>query len=811
MDKLRATAKAVFYDFPLGDLYQLVMDKEKEREKKFLDGIGKLMSVREETVNMSSNHLTAAMLNAGWAKGQNNLERGNAMDRVFYLTAEYAEKTLEEKAEIPRVKFDELFRWRELSRLIGEELLAIAFLAQKNEAARTAFCWKNVLDTSNESIADIMKEGACDIHSHLNATYDAFTLNWIGLMNQIKGRAEDFDCLLNPMDNPVVLRDYLFSDLYSWCIIAAKIRVFLYQVFVLGKSETELLKPFEGIPSQTKVSYYNYIIDDIQGDIDYLRRRAINRYETDQIIDYAIDIDLEDEQAGSPHVVSQGERKIEYLFLHSYFHGKIQNKRTIHLAYLYERIKTELRKELVQTNSKSGLMNFKLYNFRKDTFSRQDDYLKEVKLKYGIQTGLETNGTYVEGRICEKDTDRVRKLKYTEAILNKKETGHDEQKVKYVIHMLRSSAFSKNNRRFEDKRREWLEEINKTLRSIKEDERFVGIDFAGSELYTRPETPAHVVRYAKAHGIENVTYHVGEDFYDIVDGLRAMDEAVRFMALDSHSRIGHGLAMGIEAKKYYESQGKELIMPKQVLLDNLVWMMKTTEKGFLNLACGRDMATVEKCKTLYREIGYKGDFSLDDYYASMMLRGDDEMEFVEGEIIHNGYNRWKDTMICRHAEGTNYRRNERAVKLWEEYLLNPDIREKGDEPTLCRVNERYIRQVERLQSIVRNTVEKKGICVEANLTSNILISNVKRYDRHSIRKMRSTSCIFGHHIPVALGTDDKGVFATSLSNEYALLALSMKKQTGWKGRKWSDNQIENYLRQLATTSIKCRFTRNGIK
>ena len=235
MDKLRATAKAVFYDFPLGDLYQLVMDKEKGREKKYLDGIGKLMSVREETVNMSSNHLTAAMLNAGWAKGQNNLERGNAIDRVFYLTAEYAEKTLEEKAEIPRVKFDELFRWRELSRLIGEELLVIAFLAQKDEAPRTAFCWKNVLDTSNESIADIMKEGACDIHSHLNATYDAFILNWIGLMNQIKGRAEDFDCLLNPMDNPVVLRDYLFSDLYSWCIIAAKIRVFLYQVFVLGK------------------------------------------------------------------------------------------------------------------------------------------------------------------------------------------------------------------------------------------------------------------------------------------------------------------------------------------------------------------------------------------------------------------------------------------------------------------------------------------------------------------------------------------------------------------------------------------------
>jgi hypothetical protein len=64
---------------------------------------------------------------------------------------------------------------------------------------------------------------------------------------------------------------------------------------------------------------------------------------------------------------------------------------------------------------------------------------------------------------------------------------------------------------------------------------------------------------------------------------------------------------------------------------------------------------------------------------------------------------------------------------------------------------------------------------------------------------------------VALGTDDKGIFATSLANEYALLAISMNKQKNWLGRKWSERQIENYLRLLAETSIKYRFTRNGLK
>lgn len=811
MDRLRATAKAVFYDFPLDDLYSLVMGKGK-KGKKFLDDIGKLMSVREDAVNMACNKLTAMMFDKTWAVGSNRLQTAPALTRCFYLAAEYASYMLKVDGNHPIVKFDELLRWRELSRLMGEELLSVAYLAQNDDEERTFFCWKNVLDTDYSQVCGILKNGVCDIHSHLNATYDTFILNWIGLMNQIKGRAKDFDQLRNPMDNPIVLRDYQFSDLYSWCIIAAKIRTYLYQVFVMGKNEKELIKPFDWIPTLLKVTYYNVIISDIQGDIDYLRRMAMNRYETDEIIDYAIDIDPKDEYASSPHVVFQGERKIQYSFLRKYFRGEVKNPKTIHLAYLYERIKTELRKELVQTNSKSGLMNFKLYNNSKDRFSRQDEYLKDVKLKYGVQTGLETEGTQVEGRICVDNADRMRQLQYSQAIFNNKDLGHDCSKVSFVIHLLKCSDFSKSNRHYEDKRREWILEVNKALKIIKENAQFVGIDFAGSELYTRPEVPAHVVRYAKVHGINNVTYHVGEDYYDIVDGLRAIDETIRFMGLDQHCRIGHALAMAVDAMMFYESQGKEIVLPKQVLLDNLVWMIKTTENNYLIPSPTLYVQLMERCKSLYEEIGYDGTFSLDDYYESMMLRSDDEMEYEdEGHHVQNGLNNWVNTMVCRHPEGINYRSNIAAMRLWRQYLMNSDICRKGDEPALFRVDKRYIRQVERLQAALRKKVEERGICVEVNLTSNILISNMKRYDRHPIRKMRNTSGVFGNQIPVALGTDDKGILATSLVNEYALLALSMKKQRNWTGRKWSDKKIESYLRLLAETSIKHRFTRDGIK
>lgn len=48
-----------------------------------------------------------------------------------------------------------------------------------------------------------------------------------------------------------------------------------------------------------------------------------------------------------------------------------------------------------------------------------------------------------------------------------------------------------------------------------------------------------------------ITYHVGEDFLDVADGLRAIDEAIRFLQLDYGDRLGHALALGVDVRKWY--------------------------------------------------------------------------------------------------------------------------------------------------------------------------------------------------------------------------------------------------------------------
>lgn len=82
-----------------------------------------------------------------------------------------------------------------------------------------------------------------------------------------------------------------------------------------------------------------------------------------------------------------------------------------------------------------------------------------------------------------------------------------------------------------------------------------GIDACSSEIACRPEVFGQVYRYlaSKRVNIEHdicfhnyanaknlqMTYHVGEDFFDITDGLRAIDEVLLFCNFRRGNRLGH--------------------------------------------------------------------------------------------------------------------------------------------------------------------------------------------------------------------------------------------------------------------------------
>lgn len=111
-----------------------------------------------------------------------------------------------------------------------------------------------------------------------------------------------------------------------------------------------------------------------------------------------------------------------------------------------------------------------------------------------------------------------------------------------------------------------------------------GIDACSQEIGCRPEVFAPVFRLLGCHsasefkdGVEiplpklGKTYHVGEDFLDLVDGLRAIQEAIYFLNLDCGDRLGHAIALGIDVDNWYAGKQNRIALPVQDLLDNLAW------------------------------------------------------------------------------------------------------------------------------------------------------------------------------------------------------------------------------------------------
>lgn len=86
-------------------------------------------------------------------------------------------------------------------------------------------------------------------------------------------------------------------------------------------------------------------------------------------------------------------------------------------------------------------------------------------------------------------------------------------------------------------------------------------------------------------------------------------------------------------------------------------------------------------------------------------------------------------------------------------------------------NSQKVQQLCNLQQELLNSIKRKGIVIEANPTSNILIRGT-RYEEHPIQTFQENS------IPFAISTDDRTTFDTTLKKEFYRIASVMR----WKAR-----------------------------
>ena len=356
-----------------------------------------------------------------------------------------------------------------------------------------------------------------------------------------------------------------------------------------------------------------------------------------------------------------------------------------------------------------------------------------------------------------------------------------------------------------------------------------GIDAANSEILTRPEVFAQAFRFlrnelrtdAQYPNSLGLTYHVGEDFLDAVDGLRAVDEVLTFMGFHNGDRLGHAIVLGIDVRNYYAKRHNILIIPLQVLLDNVVWLYHKGQDLPRFCRVRRELEILYE--TTYRKV-YGTDKNSDgirpslwDYYQSWLLRGDnpdtrllrrndseycsDIFRFKAG----NGY--WHAFDLNPTSDSILARKNDVARKLYYDYHYNRKVKERGARTEQVSLSDELVAHIADVQEKMLCEIERQNICIECNPTSNLLIGQIEGYRHHPILRFHNHGLNLNlppHAISVSINTDDKGIFATSLEREYSLLALALEKEFA-KEKENPPRTIYEWLDQIRKMAAEQRF------
>ena len=608
-------------------------------------------------------------------------------------------------------------------------------------------------------------------------------------------------------------------SLMEWSVVAAAIRQKLFCQLNGLECDTDR----ETIVSMYNGVEFNYdIIESLKNNIARLSESALltsNKI----IIDYAITKeDFKDGVPTSPLMINHGERCLLYKWFYAYFSNVAKIRDNADLMLLYLVIKTKIRREFIQTNALTGFGNFQDYDSVKFQFiplKKKDPKLwnsyRENIYRYAVQTALgQGKKVHLEARITPWEIESFKKWDYTRSIFAKETILKDKEfhPVTFIVHFIKEADLEPSDGL---KVRHW--KLRKTLRncsklilkSISEKDdgypNIVGIDAAGSELNCRPEVFAPYFRYMRTKDIVNFTFHAGEDFYDLLDGMRTIDEAVNYMDYRFGDRIGHGLALGADVFEYYDERHNYVVIPAQILLDNLIWLKYKAASYNIQLSAKTSLFIEEQFRTLTCQLRYteRGNHSIDifDYYRSMSMRGDIcALTPSEDLTIFSDSVRWSPVSCAKEN-------NENIRNLYDHYEFDPKCRIEGRKVVTLKLPSSFSKDVSAIQEHMLDELERKGIVIETNPTSNMKIGRFSRYDQHPIIRFHAIDKEDNRHsIMISINTDDKGVFGTSLRNEFSLIALALRKTRNEKGDlKWSDAQIENYLRKIAHYGNISRF------
>lgn len=554
-------------------------------------------------------------------------------------------------------------------------------------------------------------------------------------------------------------------------------------------------------------------------------------------------LDYLQNRAGAPQEDLYGERWLLYCMFRKLYAGDQDAVCRGDLFYAYLVLKERIRSELIQVNDKVGFDNFLRYQNRKEEFI-DNTPLSKVYSRHAVVSSFSGQPLRVlEARITPRDTSRENRdyiKRIDSEILPEKDRSarkflSDEPLSKqdffYVFHFVKVPEENEKTNAFECRSYKLRKKVKKQANGIyflrakyvEQASRIRGIDACSPEIGCRPEVFAQAFRFLKIEQnftgcVEprkrrprlRSTYHVGEDFLDIVDGMRAIDEAIFFLNMTHGDRLGHALALGISPREWYQYRENRIICCKQDMLDNIVWIYQRIRRYKI----GDTETILMKLKRmyvhLYQEV-YRSGFNknesecdIDLYYDAWKLRGDNPAVYYAKDKIEEKIplSVWEQYNLNKKYEELNIIRREReCIKLYHRYHYDEAAKKAGKKVAEYKIDRDIIGVVEKIQYHLQREVLEKGIAIETNPSSNYLISTFRAYEKHPIINWYNKGLTNDREqldacpqLDVTINTDDQAVFGTSLENEFALMAVALEKAVDETGKlKYNKEMIYSWL------------------
>ncbi|MGY3055664.1 adenosine deaminase [Pedobacter sp. UYEF25] len=473
------------------------------------------------------------------------------------------------------------------------------------------------------------------------------------------------------------------------------------------------------------------------------------------------------------------------------------------LFHFYLLIKGLANRLLVQQVHQNGFTQF-----QKITLNN----LREISEKKFHSRFFQQNGNnlgfvkFLEGRFSPKQSqlentvliDNI--IKGWNTFINGLDTSQKLPELKLVAHFIKRNDSKPNSFiRYKALRLDtWKRAKNLSLllnKYTKYRELITGVDAASSEFDTPPEAFGPAFRALRRWGsVKHFTYHVGEDFFHLISGIRAVYEAVNFLGLGKNDRVGHATALGISVKIWASVVEESFYIRKGEWLDNLVFLhfyaTFLPKKVILELE--------SRIKILVNEVYDVSSFDMDDLITAWQLR-----KYCPILLLSNSIQEAKYSSVFDVDEWNDIQRQHITpeAKFFLASYNNLDLRLKYDEiisvEPYAVCNEHNLIK---LQLKMLKYLSSSNIKIETLPTSNVRIGYYKYYKDyhlHNWLKWKSE----GNQLPeIVVGTDDTGIFATNIYNEYANIfcyLVNSKKET--------PKDVMIVLNELNTNSERFKF------